>query len=105
MVPGREVTVRPIHDPEGAELSHLLAACELKDKHILEIGIGDGKLMRQYAWMPIRTVGIDPVPSDLQLARQEAEKQALGVCLVQAMGEKLPFPAQEFDIALFACSL
>ncbi|MGE5123661.1 MAG: class I SAM-dependent methyltransferase [Acidobacteriaceae bacterium] len=97
--------MRPVRDPEGEELKHLLSACRLKGKDVLEIGIGDGLLMRQYAAEPRMTFGIDPEASDLQVARQEAETQCQRVCLTTARGEKLPFPSQKFDIALFACSL
>ena len=97
--------MRPLRDPEGAELSHLLAACDLTGRRVLEVGCGDGKFTRQYADLPGQVVGIDPVISDLQIAIQEPALSSSRVGFLQTMGENLPFPRHSFDIAIFACSL
>ncbi len=96
--------MRPQRDPEGAELSHLLAACLLPAQSVLEIGCGAGQLTWQYAGLPRRVVGIDPAMSELRLARSHAAP-APQASFIQAMGEALPFPSQTFDVALFASSL
>jgi 2-polyprenyl-3-methyl-5-hydroxy-6-metoxy-1,4-benzoquinol methylase len=61
--------MKALRDPEGAELNHLIKACELTGKRVLEIGCGDGKFIRQYARMPSRLVGIDPGLADLSTAK------------------------------------
>ncbi|HEX9090504.1 MAG TPA: class I SAM-dependent methyltransferase, partial [Anaerolineales bacterium] len=83
----------------------LLAVCDLTGSHVLEVGCGDGKFTRQYAHLPRKVVGIDPVISDLQLAVQEPALSSSRVRFVQTMGENLPFPRHTFDITIFACSL
>jgi len=95
--------MRPLRDPEGAELSHLVNACELEGKHVLEIGCGDGKFTRQYESLPRWVVGIDLDLSDLHEA--ESNKSSLRSFFIRSKGEQLPFPAQGFDIAIFASSL
>ncbi len=96
--------MRPQRDPEGAELSHLLAACPLSARSILEIGCGAGQLTWQYAGLPRRAVGIDPAASELRLALSHPVP-APQAAFIQAKGEALPFPSQAFDVALFASSL
>jgi len=97
--------MRPIRDPEGAELSHLLSVCDLAGSRVLEVGCGDGKFTRQFAHLPSQVVGIDPVISDLRTAMQEPTISSSRVSFLQTMGENLPFPRNTFDIAIFACSL
>ena len=97
--------MKPIRDPEGAELGHLVAACELDGKVVLEIGCGDGKFTRQYAGMPARLVGIDPELNDLRVAKKRKIRPKPHLFFSQAKGEKLPFPAGSFDIAILASSL
>jgi ubiquinone/menaquinone biosynthesis C-methylase UbiE len=97
------MAMKALRDPEGAELSHLVQACELTGKEILEIGCGDGKFMRQYMGLPKRLIGIDPEMSDLHVIHHD--KGASNSYFIQSIGEKLPFPSQVFDIVIFASSL
>ena len=97
--------MKPIRDPEGAEISHLIAACDLKDKTVLEIGCGDGYFTRQFSHLTGKTIGIDPMISDLNVAMQDEALVAPRVGLLQAEGERLPFESKSIDVALFACSL
>lgn len=97
--------MRPLRDPEGAELSRLVAACQLSGKNILEIGCGNGVLTKQYAALSQRVIGIDPEATDLRKAKSDLAELAPAVSLIRAIGETLPFRSQSFDIALFASSL
>ena|SRR4030042_1354871 len=97
--------MRPIRDPEGAELRHLASACELTGKTILEIGCGDGKFTRQYAGASKKIIGIDPEITDLRTAKNDMNTSEYHSFFIQSMGERLPFPSQSFNIAIFACSL
>jgi ubiquinone/menaquinone biosynthesis C-methylase UbiE len=99
----KEVDMKPLRDPEGNELSHLVTVCELADKDILEVGCGDGKFTRQYAKIPRRIVGIDPEISDLHEAMNN--KRPPNSFFIQSKGEQLPFPPQVIDIVIFASSL
>jgi ubiquinone/menaquinone biosynthesis C-methylase UbiE len=95
--------MKALRDPEGAELSHLVKACELEGKTILELGCGEGKFTRQYEGMLKRLVGIDPEIADLKVAN--GSKVTSNSFFTQAIAERLPFPSQAFDIVIFASSL
>ena len=95
--------MKPLRDPEGAELKHLMSACDLADKMVLEIGSGDGAFTRQYEKMTQRVIGVDLASSELLIARRKSRSSKTFV--LQAQGERLPFPSQSFDIAIFASSL
>jgi ubiquinone/menaquinone biosynthesis C-methylase UbiE len=98
-----EVDMKTLRDPEGAEISHLLQACPLTGKEILEIGCGDGKFIRQYMNLPNRLVGIDPALPDLITAK--VNQAGTKISFLQSIGEKLPFPPGVFNIVIFASSL
>ncbi len=95
--------MKPIRDPDGEELKHLVSACELAGKKILEIGCGDGVFARQYAHMADRVVGIDPLGPELKIAHRKARTSRS--IFLQGMGEWLPFSPHTFDIVLFGSSL
>jgi ubiquinone/menaquinone biosynthesis C-methylase UbiE len=60
--------MKAIAYPEGAELSHLVAACPLDGRSVLEVGCGPGTLTWQYAGLPRRVVALDPDASVLRQA-------------------------------------
>jgi ubiquinone/menaquinone biosynthesis C-methylase UbiE len=98
--------VKPLRDPEGAELTHLVEACPLEGKVILEIGCGDGVFMRQYSRMARFVVGIDPLSTEVQLARNKTLSGKQGkMQFLLGEGENLPFPDQMFDGVIFGSSL
>jgi 2-polyprenyl-6-hydroxyphenyl methylase/3-demethylubiquinone-9 3-methyltransferase len=96
--------VEALRDPEGAEVRHLMAACSLPGKRILEIGCGGGQLTWQYAGLPEQVVGIDPDASVLRQAKDDGPASISNVAILQAVGEALPFVPHTFDIVLFASS-
>jgi ubiquinone/menaquinone biosynthesis C-methylase UbiE len=97
--------MKPITDPEGVEVSHIISACQPPGKKILEIGCGHGNLTFQYAGLPRYIFGIDPEKSELLLAKDNAFVSEKNISFILAKGEALPFPWQFFDIAIFASSL
>ena len=97
--------MRPVTDPEGMEVSHLISACQLKGKNVLEIGCGRGNITFQYAGLPHKIMAIDPEKSELLLAKNNKLSSEMNISFIIAMGEALPFPSQFFDIAIFASSL
>lgn len=96
--------MKPLLDPEGAELEHLIAACELSGAAVLEIGCGNGSLTWQYASLPALVIGIDPKVTDLHEARNRRQASLSNVYFTQAIGEALPFQFQVFDVVLFSSS-
>ncbi len=97
--------MRPIVDPEGAELSHLASACELKGKKVLEIGCGHGTLTIQYGEQARRVMGLDLLHSELVRAKGNQPEKAGNIFFIQGNAEKLPYKTASFDVALFASSL
>lgn len=95
--------MKPLRDPEKAELKHLLAACELPGKLVLDIGCGDGDFTRQYTHLTRRTVGIDPLASELKIASKKVRSGR--TFFLQGKGQYLPFFDQSFEIVIFTCSL
>jgi ubiquinone/menaquinone biosynthesis C-methylase UbiE len=99
------MVVNILRDPEGAEVGHFTAACQLAGKEVLEIGCGDGCLTWQYGGLPHRLIGIDPAGPELLKASSTSPASTQPVFFTQAIGEALPFPSQLFDVVLFASSL
>jgi ubiquinone/menaquinone biosynthesis C-methylase UbiE len=95
--------MKPIRDPERAELNHLIAACSLRNQTVLEIGCGDGTFTRQYARMTGKVLGIDPAMKDLAFGKKK--KVVKKASFIQGEGEWLPFPSRRFNIVLLASSL
>ncbi|HSB66956.1 MAG TPA: class I SAM-dependent methyltransferase [Anaerolineales bacterium] len=98
--------MKPLRDPEQAELRHLVEVCQLQGKVVLEIGCGDGGFTRQYAHLTNRVVGIDPLLTEVKLAKkrnQLAKYRKMHFLLGEA--QTLPFPNQTFDVVIFASSL
>jgi ubiquinone/menaquinone biosynthesis C-methylase UbiE len=94
-----------LRDPENNELKHLLAACQLPGKFVLEIGCGNGVLTRQYAHFPRRVIGIDPKSAELHQAATAASATKSKAFFIRGIGEAIPFPPRTFDVVIFASSL
>ncbi len=98
--------MRPIRDPERVALKHLLAACDLKGKRVLEIGCGDGVFTRQYARRAAWMAGLDVDTEEVKIAAEKSHPTGSSrAAFLAGEGEHLPFEAGAFDIALFALSL
>jgi ubiquinone/menaquinone biosynthesis C-methylase UbiE len=97
--------MKPSVDPEGVEVSHFITACQPEGKKVLEIGCGHGTLTFEYAKLPGLVIGIDPLESELKLAKNNDRSPEMCIGFSTAKAEALPFPAQYFDIVVFASSL
>lgn len=56
-------------DPENNEQRALLAMVDFKDKHVLEIGCGDGRLTWRYADKAAHVTAIEPSAEQIGLAK------------------------------------
>lgn len=94
-------------DPEGFEKRILHKFLDFKDKRILEVGCGEGRLTWQYAAASDLTVGFDPDHSALRVARADAQDKSRGthVHFANASASHIPFSKETFDIAILAWSL
>jgi ubiquinone/menaquinone biosynthesis C-methylase UbiE len=95
--------MRPLRDPEHAELNHLVKPCLLTGKTILEVGCGNGIFTFQYSSMAKKVMGIDPEIADLRLALSDKRKDHSQ--FLHSVGEHLPFPCEAFDLVVFGSSV
>lgn len=91
-------------DPAGDEPRALEKATDWKDKRVLEIGCGDGRLTLRLASLgPARIEALDPDPDVIKAARKslpKAEKARIRYHVAQA--ENLKYPPGTFHIAVFS---
>jgi len=93
-------------DPEGIERSVLHQLVDLADSTVLEVGSGDGRLIRVLAESARHVIGIDPDTAALESALfKDSHRDADSVHYSAAMCETLPFPNGVFDGVLFGWSL
>jgi SAM-dependent methyltransferase len=77
---------------------HLLP--DVAGKDTLELGCGTGYVSAWLARRGARAVGIDPTDAQLATARQLEQEFGLGVGLVSAVAEQLPFADHSFDLVI-----
>jgi ubiquinone/menaquinone biosynthesis C-methylase UbiE len=90
-------------DPEGTETHYLNKTINFKNQHVLEIGMGDGRLTWRYAHSAGRITGIDLDADELKGAATERPADLREtVSLVQANSLDLPFRRETFDKVILA---
>ena len=95
--------VRPADD---IELRRLRADAHLRDKDVLDIGTGNGRLVWLIAPLARSVVGLDPDPAGIREARREAQRRGLGnVRFAVSAGQDLRVGTERFDTAVFSWSL
>jgi ubiquinone/menaquinone biosynthesis C-methylase UbiE len=96
-------SVRPADD---IELRRLRAARYFRDRDVLDIGTGNGRLAWLIAPLARSVVGLDPDPEGIREARREARRRGVrNVRFAVATGQELRLGHQLFDTALFSWSL
>jgi ubiquinone/menaquinone biosynthesis C-methylase UbiE len=91
-------------DPERNELRALKEVGTWRDKKVLEIGCGDGRLTLRLAILrPKLTHAIDPNPDLIRLARKNLPSE-LSKEIRYKVGSagKLKYPSKSFDIVVFS---
>lgn len=92
-------------DPEGTEIFHLEEMTAFAGQNVLEIGCGDGRLTWRYAASAGCVTGIDQDGETLSAAVTACPGNLQKtVSFVRANSLALPFPHEEFDIAILAWS-
>ncbi len=93
-------------DPEGFERKILHKYTDFKDKCVLEVGCGEGRLTWKYAGASSITVGFDPDHDALRIARADSPYNLQNhVHFANASASHIPFSKETFDIAILAWSL
>src|SRR5579859_5496296 len=95
--------VRPADD---LELRRLRADRFLRDKDVLDIGTGNGRLAWLIAPVARSVVGLDPDRDGIREARREGRRRGLrNVRFKVSTAQDLGVGRQRFDTALFSWSL
>jgi ubiquinone/menaquinone biosynthesis C-methylase UbiE len=93
-------------DADRNEIKFLHKFVDLKDKRVLEVGCGEGRLTWQYAEETRLTLAVDLDRDSLRVARvdrpSDLENKIHFAC---ADSIHLPFAKEKFDIAILAWSL
>ena len=98
--------MKPQKDPENIEGKTLGQYVDFKDKRVLEVGCGEGRLSWRYAHASSLTVGMDPDHSALRVARADSPYSLHDkVRFAGASAMHIPFSKETFDIAVLAWSL
>jgi ubiquinone/menaquinone biosynthesis C-methylase UbiE len=93
-------------DPEGIEILKINNIVDFSDRHVLEIGCGDGRLTSKYGHLAARVTAIDPDATALLTASSNLPANLKRTSsFTRASAIDLPFPAQQFDLALLSWSL
>jgi ubiquinone/menaquinone biosynthesis C-methylase UbiE len=93
-------------DPEKNEVRALKEMVEWRGQHVLEIGCGNGRLTRRLANLGAQVEALDPAKTMITLARKDLPaRYSDRVKFKVGSAESLKYPAQTFDIVVFAWSL
>lgn len=95
-------------DPEGLEQETLLDMVDLRGKHVLEVGCGDGRLTWLLGALAAHVTAIDPDADEIALARAECPAELKGKTdfLALSIEDYVSEHGKErFDLALFSWSL
>lgn len=92
-------------DPDRSEARYLHRFADFRNKRVLEIGCGEGRMTWQYARETLTTIGIDMDTDALRVARVDRPSDLEhNVLFAAAASEYLPFSKETFDIAVLAWS-
>ncbi|MBM4422816.1 MAG: methyltransferase domain-containing protein [Chloroflexi bacterium] len=91
-------------NPEQLEHDVLHALADFRGARVLEIGAGDGRMIRHYLRETALTVALDSDWDELIAARAESLKDT-NARLAHGQAERLPFSESSFDLAVFGWSL
>ncbi len=95
-----------LKDPEQTESKILHKYADFKNKRVLEIGCGDGRLTWKYAREAKSIAAVDLEIQDLRLAVTDRPADlADNVLFLRADSIHLPFQKEKFDLAVLAWSL
>ena len=91
-------------DPQGNEIGLMKTIGSWRDKKVIEIGCGDGRLTQRIAHLGPKLIqAIDPDPSLISTARKTLpEAFAKQIRYKTGTAEDLKYPPEAFNIAVFS---
>jgi 2-polyprenyl-3-methyl-5-hydroxy-6-metoxy-1,4-benzoquinol methylase len=98
--------VTPVLDPEGAHLAALRRLGDFRDRRVLELGCGDGRLTVPIARDAAQVLALDPDAEAVERARRSLPAELAGrVAYRVASGKAIEVERHSFDLTLFSWSL
>jgi ubiquinone/menaquinone biosynthesis C-methylase UbiE len=98
--------VTPVLDPEGAHLAALRRLGDFRDRRVLELGCGDGRLTLGIAEEAASVLAFDPDREAVERARQSLPAEfAERVTYLVASGKEIDIEPLSFDLVVFSWSL
>lgn len=92
-----------IQDPTNCYITTILSQCDLKDKEVLELGCGKGRITHDLARYAKRLVATDPDAEALVIARSAID--ANNVEFIESPNGIPDLPAESFDLVIYTLSL
>jgi ubiquinone/menaquinone biosynthesis C-methylase UbiE len=98
--------VARVVDAEGVHLAAVLRAADFRDRRVLEVGSGEGRLTRGIAPLAAAVRAFDPSPEDVALARSSfPDELRAKVRFDVARAEEIELEPQSVDLVFFSWSL
>ena len=98
--------VTRVLDPEGAHLAALRRLADFRDRRILELGCGDGRLTLGLAADAASVIAFDPDAEAVERARRFLPTELRErVTYEVASGKEIELERQSFDLVVFSWSL
>jgi cyclopropane fatty-acyl-phospholipid synthase-like methyltransferase len=98
--------VASIKDPEGAEIRALDRLVDLRDKRVLEVGSGEGRLTWRYAGATRTVLAVEPDAEAIALAEADIPPELSDrVSFRLSDAAELDEPPESFDVAFLSWSL
>ena len=96
----------PVLDPEGVHIAALHRLGGFRDRHVLELGCGDGRLTLEIAKEAAHVLAFDPDAEAVERARRSFPVElAERVTYRVASGTEIELEPHSFDIVVFSWSL
>jgi ubiquinone/menaquinone biosynthesis C-methylase UbiE len=96
-------------DSEGAHLAAILRAADFRDKRVLEVGSGEGRLTWGFAPLTASVLAFDPAEDVVAAARAECaecpDEVREKVRFEVARAEEIEVPPSSVDLVFFSWSL
>ena len=93
-------------DPQGRELRALERLTRWRNREVLEVGCGEGRLTARLATLGCRICAMDTDPSLVRRARRAlGARRRQSITFRVGSAERLPYRALEFDAVVFSWAL
>lgn len=92
-----------IHDPTNQYIFTIMLQCDIREKDIIEIGCGKGRITRDLAKYAKRVVATDP--DHVALKKAKLSLTATNVEFIQTPTGIPELPPESFDFAIYTLSL